>query len=91
MTIATERYLAVCQPFKHSNFTRGRIALIFCLIYVLAFPICSLAAFQVGSCGCCVFLRTFLIVRRISAFKDHLMRLMIPKLFTFGRDCNYQI
>ena len=27
--IAAERYLAVCQPFKHNNFTRGRVLVIF--------------------------------------------------------------
>ena len=47
VTIAAERYLAVCQPFKHNNFTRGRVLIIFGLIYVLACPLCTGAAFQV--------------------------------------------
>ena len=47
VTIAAERYLAVCRPFKHNDFTRGRVTVIFGLIYVLACPLCTGAAFQV--------------------------------------------
>ena len=48
MTIAAERYLAVCQPFKHSNFTRGKIVKLFVLIYIVALLLPSIAAFEVS-------------------------------------------
>ena len=48
VVIATERYLAVCQPFKHNNFTRGRVLVIFGLIYITAVLLNSIAAFEVS-------------------------------------------
>ena len=48
VTIAFERYLAVCQPFKHSNFTRGKIVKMFVLIYIIALLLPSIAAFEVS-------------------------------------------
>ena len=48
VTIAAERYLAVCQPFKHSNFTKRKIVLFFILIYFMAAFINSTAAFEVS-------------------------------------------
>ena len=48
MTIATERYLAVCHPFKHSNFTEKKIPLIFALIYVMSFLLNSITAVEVS-------------------------------------------
>ena len=46
--IAFERYLAVCHPFKHSNFTRRKIVLVFAVIYFMAAFINSTAAFEVS-------------------------------------------
>ena len=48
VTIAFERYLAVCQPFKHSNFTRRKIAKILVLIYIVALLLPSIVAFEVS-------------------------------------------
>ena len=31
MTIALERYLAVCQPFKYANFTKSKVCVDFYL------------------------------------------------------------
>ena len=47
VTIAAERYLAVCQPFKHSGFTKRKAVCIFILVYLMGIPCTSLAAFQV--------------------------------------------
>ena len=47
VVIAAERYLAVCQPFKHNNFTRGRVLVIFSLIYITAVLLKSIATFEV--------------------------------------------
>ena len=47
VTIAAERYLAVCKPFKHSGFTKQRAYYIFILVYLMGIPCTSLAAFQV--------------------------------------------
>ena len=46
--IAFERYLAVCHPFKHGNFTRKKIILFFAVIYFMAAFINSTAAFEVS-------------------------------------------
>ena len=48
VTIAAERYFAVCLPLKHNLFTERKITVIFILIYVFAAPCVSLAAFQVS-------------------------------------------
>ena len=48
VVIATERYLAVCHPFKHKKFTRGRVLVIFGLIYITAVFLNSIAAFEVS-------------------------------------------
>ena len=49
MLIALERYLAVCHPFKHANYTRRRIYASFVAIHILAI-VCSIAcAFQVSA------------------------------------------
>ena len=47
MTIASERYLAVCQPFKHNNFTKSRVTMVFILIYLMGVVCTAGAAFQV--------------------------------------------
>ena len=48
VVIAAERYLAVCKPFKHGEFTERKTVKIILLIYfvgiILSFP----AAFQVS-------------------------------------------
>ena len=49
MAIASERYLAVCMPFKHAHFTRRKVLIIFSLIYIMAIIFSFLVAFQVGS------------------------------------------
>ena len=49
MTIAFERYLAVCHPFKHSNFTKRKVQRIFILIYIMAVVLESFAALEVSS------------------------------------------
>ena len=48
MIIAFERYLAVCHPFKHNNFTRKKIVLFFAVIYFMAAFINSTAALEVS-------------------------------------------
>ena len=48
MTIATERYLAVCHPFKHSNLTERKILLIFALIYIMSFLLNSITTVEVS-------------------------------------------
>ena len=48
MTIAAERYLAVCQPFKHNEFTIRKVLLFYVLIYFMAVFINSTAAFEVS-------------------------------------------
>ena len=48
MTIAAERYLAVCQPFKHNEFTKRKVLLFFALIYFMAVFINFSAAFEVS-------------------------------------------
>ena len=48
MTIAAERYLAVCHPFKHSNFTEKKILLIFALIYIMSFLLNSITTVEVS-------------------------------------------
>ena len=52
MTIASERYLAVCQPFKHNNFTKSRVTMVFVLIYLMGVVCTAGAAFQVLSLPC---------------------------------------
>ena len=47
MTIAFERYLAVCQPFKHNEFTIRKILPFYVLIYFQAAFFNSTAAFEV--------------------------------------------
>ena len=42
--IAVERYLAVCQPFKHSNFTKSTVYKSFIVNYILSL------IFNFGSC-----------------------------------------
>ena len=49
VAIASERYLAVCVPFKHAHFTRRKVLLTFSLIYIMAIIFSFLVAFQVGS------------------------------------------
>ncbi len=54
--IAAERYLAVCLPFRHTDFTKGRVIIILAVIYFLC-PICTAgAAFQnrINENGTCV-------------------------------------
>ena len=63
MTIAVERYLAVCQPFKHSGFTKRKVVRILILIYVLGIFWSSVGAFQVTflmriNCLCLMLNRT---------------------------------
>ena len=48
MTIAAERYLAVCHPFKHSNFTEKKILLIFALINIMSFLLNSITTVEVS-------------------------------------------
>ena len=47
VTIAAERYLAVCQPFKHSGFTKRKVVGIFIFMYVMGIPCTSLAGLGV--------------------------------------------
>ena len=47
MTIAAERYLAVCKPFKHNGFTKQKVIGIFVLMYAMGIPCTSLAGFGV--------------------------------------------
>ena len=48
MTIAAERYMAVCQPFKHNEFTKRKVLVFFVIIYFMAAFINSTAAFEVS-------------------------------------------
>ena len=48
MTIAAERYVAVCQPFKHSELTKRKVLLFFVIIYFMAVFIKFSAAFEVS-------------------------------------------
>ena len=48
MTIAFQRYLAVCQPFKHNEFTIRKILPFYVLIYFQAAFFNSTAAFEVS-------------------------------------------
>ena len=48
VTIAAERYLAVCQPFKHNEFTIRKVLLFYVVIYFMAVFINSTAAFEVS-------------------------------------------
>ena len=48
VTIAAERYLAVCQPFKHNNFTKRKALLFFVIIYFMAAFINFSSAFEVS-------------------------------------------
>ena len=50
MTIAAERYLAVCQPFKHNNFTRKKAFCIFFYFYIFALFFTGIATFEVSHC-----------------------------------------
>ena len=44
--VACERYLAICHPFKHASFTKGKIYILMIFVYILC-PICTEgAAFQ---------------------------------------------
>ena len=44
--VACERYLAICHPFKHASFTKGKIYILMLFVYILC-PICTGgAAFQ---------------------------------------------
>ena len=47
MTIAVERFLAVCQPFKHSAFTKQKVIGVFILTFTIGIPCFFLAAFDV--------------------------------------------
>ena len=47
VTIAVERYLAVCQPFKHSGFTKRKVVGVFIGMYTIGIPVVFLAAFDV--------------------------------------------
>ena len=49
VTIAAERYLAVCQPFKHNEFTTRKVLLFYVVIYFMAAFINSTAALEVSS------------------------------------------
>ena len=46
--IAAERYLAVCQPFKHNEFTKRKIVLCYVLIYFCAIIFNFTTAFDVS-------------------------------------------
>ena len=46
--IAAERYLAVCQPFKHCEFTKRKIVLCYVLIYLGAMIFNFTTAFDVS-------------------------------------------
>ena len=48
MTIAAERYLAVCHPFKHNEFTERKIVLVFALIYVMSILLNSITTVEVS-------------------------------------------
>lgn len=48
MTIAAERYLAVCHPFKHAYFTKSKTVMVLSLIYVLGIICNGGSAFQVN-------------------------------------------
>ena len=37
VTLAFERFLAVCYPFKHKDFTRRRLFMVFFIIYIYSF------------------------------------------------------
>ena len=47
VTIAVERYLAVCQPFKHSSFTKQKVIGAFIFMYAIGIPCTFMAAFDV--------------------------------------------
>ena len=47
VTIATERYLAVCKPFKHNGFTKQKVFCVFILMYMIGIPCTSVGALQV--------------------------------------------
>ena len=48
VVIAAERYLAVCQPFKHNNFRKVTIIKIYFIIYVITVILTSIFLFQVS-------------------------------------------
>ena len=48
VTIALERYLAVCQPFKYANFTKSKVMLIFILMYIMSIICSGGSSFQVN-------------------------------------------
>ena len=65
VTIALERYLAVCRPFKYANFTKSKVMLIFILMYIMSIICSGGSSFQVNISpffkkndtllACCVF------------------------------------
>ena len=48
MTIAAERYLAVCHPFKHAYFTKSKTVMVLSLIYFVGIICNGGSAFQVN-------------------------------------------
>lgn len=81
VVIASERYLAICHPFKHASFTKGKVNIILIVIYTLC-PICTAgAAFQtrINENGTCVsehFMRGDIIEFMYAVFS-------VTTLFTF--------
>ena len=47
VTIALERYLAVCQPFKYANFMKSKVVLIFIWMYIMSIICSGGGSFQV--------------------------------------------
>ena len=51
VAIAAERYLAVCRPFKHCEFTRDKIVQIWVSFYIMTVILNFSTAFEVGPSG----------------------------------------
>ena len=47
VTIALERYLAVCKPFKYANFTKSKVMKIFIGLYIMSIICSGGCSFQV--------------------------------------------
>ena len=76
VVIAAERYLAVCHPFKHNEFTKRKVLISFVLIYIMAVLLPSIAIFEVSYIQYIIFnlIKINLLSSRSQSLSDHIQQ-----------------